>query len=92
MQSSETKDEYIASLEILNLTESVEVTLTVWNLYGEMKHVFVVNFVAPLPDPGGSVDVTVTQTGIPLWVIILVNKAEINNPVLTYVSFRPRMT
>lgn len=66
-------NDFVARLKIKNLTDSVDVTLAVWNDYGEMKHSFIVNFVPPLPPPDESVDERATEAGIALWLIIVVN-------------------
>ena len=71
-KSNDVEDEYIAVIEIINITESVEITLIVSNEFGELRHSFPVNFAGPLPSPDGSVDVTATQAGIALWIIVLV--------------------
>ena len=76
-KSNDVEDEYIAVIEVINITESVEITLIVSNEFGELKHSFPVNFAGPLPSPGGSVDVTVTQAGIALWIIVLVKYQKI---------------
>jgi len=71
-KSNDVEDEYFAIIEVINITESVEITLIVSNEFGELRHSFPVNFAGQLPSPDGSVDVTATQAGIALWIIVLV--------------------
>jgi hypothetical protein len=76
IQKSDFSDECLAQIGIINMTESVQVTLTVWNDFGELKHSFVVNFATPLPPPDESTD-AVAGAGIALWIIVLVTVSYI---------------
>ena len=86
VQKSEVTDEYFANIGIINMTESVEITLTVWNDFGELKHSFVVNFAAPLPPPDESTD-SVVGAGIALWIIVLVINSMLPCLLQKYVIF-----